>query len=107
MRVYRFLGDEADEDLPADFTAKKFMGFDVMPENGCMTIMARNMGIYFISQCLVFAVHPVDGVAWFSSAGERFETTGGQRYSRAREWVPGRARLSWRRTPVTDRWRER
>ena len=51
------------EDLPADYKPKKFMGFDVLPENGCMTIMARNMGIYFISQCLVFAVHPVDGVS--------------------------------------------
>jgi hypothetical protein len=51
------------EDLPADYKPKKFMGFDVLPENGCLTIMARNMGIYFISQCLVFAVHPVDGVS--------------------------------------------
>merc|ERR1712159_169210 len=50
------------EDLPADFTAKKFMGFDVMAENGCTTFFARNMGIYFLAQCLVFAVHPVDGV---------------------------------------------
>lgn len=51
------------EDLPADFTAKKFMGFEVMAENGCLTFMARQMGLYFLAQCLVFAVHPVDGVS--------------------------------------------
>ena len=51
------------EDLPADYTPKKFMGFDVMPENGCMTFMARNMGIYFLSGALVMAVHPIDGVS--------------------------------------------
>ena len=51
------------EDLPADYTPKKFMGFDVMPENGCMTFMARNMGIYFLSLALVMAVHPIDGVS--------------------------------------------
>ena len=51
------------EDLPADFTAKKFMGFDVMAENGCMTFMARQMGLYFLALSPVFAVHPVDGVS--------------------------------------------
>ena len=51
------------EDLPADFTAKKFMGFEVMPENGCLIFIARQMGCYFLAQCLVFAVHPVDGVS--------------------------------------------
>ena len=51
------------EDLPADYTPKKFMGFDVMAENGCMTFMARNMGIYFRALSLVFAVHPIDGVS--------------------------------------------
>ena len=51
------------EDLPADYKPKKFMGFDVMPENGCMTFMARNLGIYFLSVSIVCAVHPIDGVS--------------------------------------------